>query len=825
MQKFISILIGLLLASLLKGETGDYGVQFFNHRHSPDLRTYIRIPAKKAINLPSGYQVKFDLKILNERYFGYLFSISTNRGDMLLVSFDPFEDQDSIKLNISVNSQPQKIIFTFKKGYFKPLRWMNFDLSIDSDRSILKVKLGSLPEEELELQPFNLTPAIFYFGATTFQIESPAMLIRDFIVKSGEKIFGHWTFKSNPNNKISGQDGFLKDGLYLEKAVNSPQLIYEVKENPVAGVDLYILPDNDTLFLASGNRLILTDQYGYLYDDIKLKYDYKDLFRLEPFFDTYHNRILSIFNGHSQISELDRVSGQWMNVDTSGQVSAYNGLKHMINPQDGKIYGFGGYGYFAVRNDLLCYNFQKSKWDIVKSINPPLRPRAGFLLSSLIDNKYYYIAGGRGNNSGKQSDGLVPLHDMWRIDITNLQFEQITSTISVPGQFIIKIGDFNTSDSCLYFTGNMLEPRDHTHYTFYKYQIFSGKLEKLNEIEVNEDETITALKIKNNVLYSTRIVNLRNHEAYTTLLFRTILKNSETPNLFNFSPVFAIYTIILTLILVPIGITVYFQTRKRRRNAEKKRTREFKADEISITTFGTFQINCANSDNNNLKLTNKSEEVLAYLIIFASSLEKAVSTKKLTSDIWPLLDVQSAKNARGISIYRLRQSLYDYPEIKIENSNRGWGLFIGENVNIDFLKYREYSKILKYCMKDTIKDKIEFVKDWLNIIKTGVFFKGHDNYWLDPFRAELEQDILEIGHEVIACLYATSNYIMVEKTAKILLIWNPIDELTERYLLKSLVSENRIAEAYKHFESFRKSFQDLYDKPYSIDFEAFIKQS
>lgn len=103
---------------------------------------------------------------------------------------------------------------------------------------------------------------------------------------------------------------------------------------------------------------------------------------------------------------------------------------------------FGGFVDGDRVNTTYKFNFKSGEWCLVK-VNVENMPSARAGHSSVVDDKYIYVFGGKDNNDQK-------LNDLWRFDVTTEDWEQV----KYAQEGHIPIG--RTGHTCAVYNGHLL---------------------------------------------------------------------------------------------------------------------------------------------------------------------------------------------------------------------------------------------------------------------------------------------------------------------------------------------------------------------------------
>lgn len=86
---------------------------------------------------------------------------------------------------------------------------------------------------------------------------------------------------------------------------------------------------------------------------------------------------------------------------------------------------FGGYGNRRYYNDFITYDIAQNHWDTLHFSGDSISPRFFAATVMTPDNKYAYIYGGKGNETGDQNVGIQYYYDCYQLDLENKRIKKL----------------------------------------------------------------------------------------------------------------------------------------------------------------------------------------------------------------------------------------------------------------------------------------------------------------------------------------------------------------------------------------------------------------
>jgi two-component SAPR family response regulator len=234
-----------------------------------------------------------------------------------------------------------------------------------------------------------------------------------------------------------------------------------------------------------------------------------------------------------------------------------------------------------------------------------------------------------------------------------------------------------------------------------------------------------------------------------------------------------------------------------------------------IQLFGDFRIVDRNGRDISHLFTPKLKQLFLIILIHSHAGKRGISTKELTSLLWPDYSYQNAKNIRGVTVRKLRLLLKLMDEVSIVFHLDTWTIYISDNVYCDYLEC-----LRLFDRPDT--NRKGFYEDLFRIVKKGEVFLGESHDWLDESKDYIANNIVDHLIKYIRELNADADLNLILKLADRILLADPVNEQALAFQLRSLMKKNNHKLARFSYEKFLNTYQEMYGEKFKISFEELI---
>ncbi len=827
----------ILHTQFVWGQT--YGLKFQGQNVTLDKRTELNLTPGDFLKFHDEFEISFDMKIdLIEpnALFGYIFRIINHEKVNVDLISTP-DPEAPLNLVMGKNNSILPI------GSFTDFNnhWINLRLKfiLSKDRLILYVADSFYVQDDVGFN--NPDEFKIIFGANDYEqfntTDVPSMNIKNIKIFEKGTLKYHWLLDSKEGtiiyDRLRNTEATVRNPVWLMRNHDTWDKIYEAE---LKGQILFASDDqNGRIFLVNNNELQI---YSVADNEVQtIKY------RNSPRF--FNSSFCAIYNSNDQkiycylvdeplVFSLNIETGEWDDTTTTTDlVSKYRHHNRYYNASNNSIYLFGGYGLHKYNNIIRKLDLNTKTFLELPTNDSIYYPRYLAGLGELNDT--IYILGGYGSQSGNQ---LINPHSFYDLFAYSIKDSSLIEKFEIP-----QIMDDMSVANTLWIDENT---RNYYALIFKKTK-FDGYLQLINgNIDSPEIELLgNQIPFKFlDVRSSAGLVYMPNQDkliattSYTTDSLTTeaqIFSISYPPNKFisalgeNSKSGKSAYLFILVFILLSGAAAWYFLVRikylKTRQTGKPNNPVMVSADPDNSSSyivnenpgyhlvfFGGFQTFDKNFEDITNKFSPLLKELFLLIVLHTYKNNKGISSNNITEILWFDKSEKSARNNRAVNIAKLKAILNEIGNCEITKKTGYWKLISPENKIIS--DYQEFLAISS-SKGNLTKHNIDRL---LHITEKGAFLQNVHYEWLDKFKAEVSDTIVDTLIQ-----YAES--CNPEKDAELIIhladcVFN-FDMLNEEAMVLKCRAEHVIGKhslAKATYEKFCKEYQYMYNQEYKLSF-------
>ncbi|WP_462317209.1 hypothetical protein [Marinilabilia sp.] len=825
----------------------EFGLEFKGQEFTPDQRTGLNLTPDEYFKFEDEFEISFSLKMRSNvpRNFGYIMRVLDSEGNN--VDLIAKKDPEASNLLSLVNSLNDSLI-TFYLGEKK--RWTNYRIKflLQDDRLVFYTPDTFYVQKNVRFKNSGFYQIVL--GANKLDniktTDVPSMMVKNIVINEKGKRKFFW--------KLDEEEGvILKDELKEERAiVKNPIWLKRKHQNWKRELEMEV--NGGCLVTANmgANEIYLvSDEFLLRYsikdnNATKIKYKNKPNLRLvdrQAFFNT-KDHLIYVYDIDSQrFFTLNSKTGVWEGEKVRTPLET-NYLHHnkYYDAQDGCLYLFGGYGQHTYKNTVYKVDPSSNEWEVIKPKTDVFNPR--YLAGLGVTKDTLYILGGYGSLSGDQMVNPGNYYDLISYSPEDDEFKNKFKVPDLVDDMCVANTMFVDAVNRNYYA-LVYEKNTYNDYL----QLIKGDLDSPVLTLMGNRIPYTFMDIHS---YSDLFFSSEKEALYAFTSHFDNKKDSSNISLYSigFPPneagagprgekeasYFWVYVISFFVLLGSLIVVVLYNTRKSEPLARANEKLSEKAVEFSdndssglllhqsanklkynVVFFGGFQV----FDSENVDVTNRFTPLLKelFLLIFLYTYKnnKGIPSDKLTQILWPDKSEKSAKNNRAVNIAKLRTVLGDLNAFELTSATGYWKINITDTDKtsdyVDFLNITE-SKI------NLNKPKVFKL---MSIIKKGGFLADVDYYWLDDFKSDVSDKIIE-------SLITISDSYDIKKEADSIVhladcIFN-FDMVNEEALIlkcKALYYQGRHSLAKDSYDKFVRHYKELYAEDYNQSFNDLVK--
>ncbi len=812
-------------------ECSAQGLGFHGMEARIDQRTSYNVFGDRPEVFDGEFRMEFGLYTRPTAEFGYFFRLK-DRGDSRRIWNLSYDSRgDSIVVRLNEEGRHSLIKASLPHDRLKPLHWhrvaLGFDLLKDSVRLEIAGKSFSTHSEGL---PDRLRAGL-EFGRSDHIIDVPAFAIRNLRVSGSGKEF---LFPLNQRTGCSVPDSRHR----LRGSVQNPEwLINEAlrwKEigsfsySDIAGA-AYNSVRKEFLYFTRDGMTVLD-----LMDDRSYSFRFRSPCPVEMklgnnFVTPDGKRVVcyEIYNDEvpqdsPSVAEFDLDTGDWRTLGTQrlGMPLHHHGC--FFNPVSGRYTILGGFGNMLYNGSFYELDEKSGTWNEVwkEHGGDVIYPR--YFTSTGCDDKYIYVYGGMGNECGEQVVGRRYFYDLHRVEprtgnctlLWRLDWE---GADKVPVRNLCTDGDW-------FYTLCYPEYVGKSELYLYRFSIADGSREILGDsIPIISDKMrtnanlwldrelgcffATVQEFEDDIKSTLKIYSL----AYPPLTAEEAPLDGESGGRMSW------WAVVLCVLAAASLLTASVLTvrKRKRRHAEefgrnhggtgsrKMFRHPQKPDSISL--FGDFTV--LDHEGNDITTLFTAQQILILCLLIKRG-DNGISTRRLSSILWPDKEEEKVKNSRGVALNNLRRSLSRLEGASVAYRDGRYYLELAPPCSCDWF---ELNSALRE--KELDKDRI------LGIISGGKFLKSIGDEIFDDFKEKAENIVLPLLQEELDARFRAKDYEAVCEIGEMIAVIDPTDENALRTVIRAMRRQKRTEEALVVYAAFCAEYKKANDADFGLPFK------
>ena len=833
---FIFVFLAFL-SGQLHGQ--NYGLQFSGHELPLNERTELYLTPEKPLQFDNSFQLSFDFGFQPNltSYFGYIYRIVI--GSKSIDFMHGFLPDTENNFQLIFNNQPSNITFpipleTLTSG------WVHFEFRIDLDAGTIACILEDTTLVD-QIEGYDTREGLrIFFGAHEFNqfttTDVAQMKIRDISLRTDNAKEYAWPLKQSSGDVVIEEkhrhDGWVKNPNWLLNLHANWKMIAQFELDGLA--QSAFNQEEDLLYIGTSTALLTLD----LIDNSISKENYAEPFKVlssnTMVYDSTRERLVSYSIDQNYKSVYDPASKTWsVFPEDTMSLTHYWHHNNFIHP-DGDLYLFGGYGNFNYKNKILRSAPGASGFDTV-SYTGEFYPRYLAATAYSEENERLYILGGYGSKSGQQT-----VSPDYYYELLEYSFED--------SSFLLVYDCSEDAQAFCFANSAVIHQQQLYALAFSKYQ-FDNTLQLIH-IDLQDpaiDQLGSAIDfrfidIQSNVeLYFSKVskkliaVTSYLHGNKTELNVYTIAfppqesidakeaARSNGPGWFG-----NVYVYILLLLLLLTGGLVWWIIRSKRKKANtavaedavkivdssKFKFGRKESFTSSIILFGGFQVIDKEGNDITGSFTQLLKRLLLFIMLYSLKNNKGVSSQIISETFWFDKSDESARNNRAVNIVKIKSLLDKVGKMTISKDTGYWKFeYDPDTIYID---YADYLEIIRKEGKLTREDIISLLK----IIDRGQFLLNTDADWLDSYKAQVSNDIIDKLADYIESSESEPDFIL--HLTNCMFTFDNASEEAMILQCRTLFKLGKHSLAKKSYAKFVKEYRTLYDEEYKRSFSDIL---
>lgn len=820
----------------LTGQT--YGLQFSGHEVPLNQRTELYLTPDKPLGFENELDLSFEFRLQPNSisYFGYIFRMVI--GSKTIDFIHGFLPNTPNNFQLVFKDRPSSISFS------RPIEtltseWTKFHFGIDLEKGVISCYLNDTVLTD-QIEGFDAREGVrIFFGAHEFEslttTDVPQMSIKNIELKTDHKHYS-WPLKQAEDNTVV-EVNHRKNGWVI-----NPNWLITLHTNwkKLAGLELSgpaqcaFNQEEDLIYVATSESLFTVDLSDYSIRNEDYSSPYKILSSNNLLYDSTINRLVSYSIRQNYKSEYDPQSRSWsMYPSDTVSLTRYWHHNSFLHPE-GDIYTFGGYGNFNYNNEVFKLPAGATEFDTVE-YEGEFFPRYLAAVGYSAKNDKLYLMGGYGSKSGQQTLSPSYYRELIEYSFEDRKFSRVF-------EFPEAVKDFCFANSAI-IKDNQLYALSFSKYHFENtlqlihLDLDSPEIENLgspidfNFIDVNSNVEFYFSKVSNKLIAVTSYLNGQKTEldiysiSYPPQKFEDVdalVEGDEKTGLWVFIIVFIVGVLFSGLIIWFISIK-----RQKRKTIEpvdekevlpvhsKFEVKKKEPVKSSIILFGGFQV--IDSEGNDItgSFTQLLKNLLLFIMLNSLRHDKGVSSQIISETFWFDKSVESARNNRAVNIVKIKTLLEKVGKATISKDTGYWKFeYDPQTMEID---YANYLQIVNSNSDLTRDDICELLK----IVDRGQFLVNTDAEWLDVYKSEVSNSIIDKLADYIEISDNEPDFVL--HLTNCMFTFDMASEEAMILQCRTLFKLGKHSLAKKSYARFIKEYKNLYDEEYSRSFSSIIE--
>jgi len=851
--KFYTACFLILLVFTSKGYAQSYGLGFAGHQVVQDKRTGVNLSVEQPICLDKNFELSFDLSFMPgyADYFGYVFRMIDNDGRNIDLVYDMrFFQNKHFKLIIGNKVSDIAFDIDIKKLY---KNWFNLKFLFDAQRQQITLKAdGKTYTQRISLANNCYKILLGANDYKNFKItDVPPMKIREVKIKEENELSYYWPLDEKSGfkvaEKVKGKDGSVSNPIWIKKLHYDWDMVkaFSVKGSASVAFDaakeeLFIIADDSLIrYNPTSNQAFyqeyLVGKQGLLPGNQSL-------------YNGKNGELLNFYMDQKLLTKFDFKGKKWgKKYKYPDTITGFWHPNKFYSQVDSSLYMIDGYGQYTYRRNVYRYHFPDQKWSEIK-VNGDFMPRYLSALGAVKDGAY--ILGGYGSVTGQQILNPKNIYDLNFFDVRKRTFRKLFEIKPYKEDFAfansmiidektktyhalifpndkydtyLQLIEGSLDDPSYKFVGSQIPYAFHDIRSFADLFYCPGS-EKYIAVTLLHDEKLNRTSIK----------------VFTLQGPPEILAQLPVNMPFNISKYWW-----LIIVLSIAGLFVFYKWGKfKHRDSEKVNlplsakpievvetqpvvegpiatTQQRLAPNLknSVFLFGDMQLFDKEGEDITKSLTPLIRELFLVVLLYTIKGGRGISSEKLTEILWFDKSADSARNNRSVNIAKLKVILEKFNGCQISKTTGYWKIDFDPNlIDID---YNQYLNIVKS------KGKIERnrLDELTSIIHRGSFLSNVEYDWLDGFKSEISNEIIDTYLQYAANIKVADDPEFLINLANYVFCFDPVNEEAMVINCKALVHLGKHSLAKAKFETFSKAYKSLYNADFEYSFNDILSSN
>jgi DNA-binding SARP family transcriptional activator len=842
--KYLSILSVFFILCCNKSFSQSYGLGFYSHEVVQDQRTGLDLSPGNTLCFNSGFEIAFDFSFMPAKadYFGYILRFVDNNNENIDLIYDKNSKQ-KYHFRLIIGDKFSKIAFNIPRNVLFS-SWNTIKFRFDYERQLLHVNYGEFSSQtSLPLKKGDCFKILFganeYLGFKTTDV--PPMKIRNVKISEGEDLKYSWALDEYEGGivreQIGNKDASVVNPLWIKKLHHEWQLLKTLSIKGAVSVafdaknEILNIIGIDTLYkyyIKSGKF----EPVGYLSGDQNLLRGNQSLY------DDKNKRLLNTYIDQKLVSTFDTLNKKWSkNYALNTPITDFWQYNKFYSETDSSLYLIGGYGHFFYKNQIHRYHFPSGTWQIVQPAGDRFTPR--YLAASGTSGQGAYIFGGYGSSTGQQMLNPRNLYDLLYFDVKTNTIKKIYE-LKVEGEHFVFGNSLIINEKAKsYYALTFPKHKFKSHLQLMQGSLLKPEYKRVGSLipylfhDINSFADLFYCAESKRFIAVTLFRDERDHTHVQIYSLYSPPINAEARPLSGSKK--SSYIIIAALLAaIGTGWFIYLRRKKRSVTATSSLTHSIEPAPValiapvdavtlvpdlvksSIFLFGDMQVFDKQGQEITRQFTPLIKELFLVILLYTIRWERGISSEKLKELLWFDKSDESARNNRSVNIAKLKSILEKLDHSTVSKETGYWKIIC--DFNHVYVDYQQYFEIIK----DKKKLNKEKISELAKIIKRGSFLPNTSYEWMDQFKAEISNEIIDTYlHFAHSIVIADDPELLIE-LANYIFYFDSINEEAMVIKCRALAHLGKHSQSKNTYENFCKEYKLLYGDDFDKSFNDIL---
>lgn len=824
----------VLLIYILVSTTNGYaqGLKFRNAELVEERTSYNVFNAQTS-TFRNTFDIEFDMQLFPFSEIGYILRIKSELDAKTYNLFYDGRGDNFFKLN--EEGKRNLITLRINKQQLLDKRWFHTKLHFDLKNDLITLNIDgqSIQAKDMNI-PDAYAPAIV-FGKDERLIDVPTFAIKNLVIGNNDEKYtfpldlcqGNAVYDTQKKEigHVSNPEWLINDAFYWKyQATFHSRTVAGTNYNPQKDEIYYY--NRDSIFIYNVQTQEITKR--------KFASQCPTALVLGTNFLTPSGNKLYAYEVYNERKNEKQPSVASLNLNTyTWESESYKQLPQQLhhhgsffNQATNSYVIYGGFGNMRYSNDFFCYDLQSKQWKEAKGITGTHFPRYFTSMGYCAQDSSTYFFGGMGNESGDQAVGRSYYYDLHKLDLRTGRLSKVweipwdvpTNIVPVRNMIILGGKDFYTLCNP--------ESLSHSYLRLYRFSIKDGSYKVLgdsipfysNRISTNANIYFDAQQRKFIAIVQEFDDDIQSQVRIYTLDYPAITAKELAKHKQPSSSYCLLILIISGIAAIAATIRIILFIRKKRKFEKSQpitETSDKHSEEnnlsytaSSIYLFGEFMAR----DKHNRDITYMFSPQLkqAFCLILQYSTDSGISSRLLSSMLWPDKPENLVKNSRGVTINHLRRIFKEMEGINLI-FNEGY-FKIAQTPPF----YCDYTHCIEIISHENITER---GKKLISILTRGKFLAFSDQPVFDTLKNTIENKLEPILQDEIKQSFVQKDYVTVLNLTEALFNIDPLNVESILFQIRSLKKLKPIEEAYLKYQTLTAEYKQTFGKEFPQEFK------